>query len=866
MKIALPVRGFSMRQPDVLRMMAAVAAAAWLVVLFVLTQPIDLNQHNRLLGLFGQLQREEVLLGEEVLELNFSLSSDYDQVTALMGSLMAALKDLQEGELARHLREHQDFVQQLDVVSARLIAKQDALERFKSRNSVLKNSLTYLPSARNDVLRELHNHPTARDEVNELLVRVLINRIKGARADRGDVLGGLQGLQMASTQWPEPAGRRFQTLARHVRQIDEFERDLPQIVGQLTSQGNPLGLANAYRLHHDEQQSRASSYRAFLLVATLALMAYGLRVLGRLRRQTSSLKLAAGVFTHAREGIIITDAKGDVVDVNDAFTRITGYQRDEVLGKNPRMLSSGRHDRAFFESMWRSLMSDGHWYGEIWNRRKSGEVYAEMETISAVRDGHGALSHYIALFSDITALKEHEAKLEHIAHFDVLTGLPNRLLLADRLHQAMTQTVRRGERLAVAFLDLDGFKAVNDTLGHAAGDELLMSLANRMRAALRDGDTLARMGGDEFVVVLLDQTGPETSAPTMQRLLRAVSDPVDLGAATPVLVSASIGLTYFPQAEEVDADQLMRQADQAMYQAKVLGKNRFHVFDADLDRSVRGHYESVERIREALLQGELVLHYQPKVNMRTGAVIGAEALIRWQHPERGLLPPADFLSVIEEHALAVDVGQWVMSTALTQMQHWREQGLHIPVSVNVGARQLQELDFAEQLGRLLASHMDVRPGSLMLEVLETSALEDLARVSKVIEDCHEVGVSFALDDFGTGYSSLTYLKRLPVAQLKIDQSFVRGMLKDQDDRAILESVLGLARAFRREVVAEGVETVAHGLLLLQLGCELGQGYGIARPMPAADFPDWALNWKPDTEWLHAELVGPGGQRQAGNLL
>jgi EAL domain-containing protein (putative c-di-GMP-specific phosphodiesterase class I) len=294
---------------------------------------------------------------------------------------------------------------------------------------------------------------------------------------------------------------------------------------------------------------------------------------------------------------------------------------------------------------------------------------------------------------------------------------------------------------------------------------------------------------------------------------------------------------------------LLRQSDQAMYQAKLAGKNRYHVFDAELDRSVRGHHESLEHIRRALTEREFVLHYQPKVNMRTGKIIGAEALIRWQHPEKGLLPPAVFLPVIENHPLAVDVGEWVIDTALTQMEQWRAAGLDIPVSVNVGARQLQQADIVERLRNILTMHPEVKPGDLELEVLETSALDDLSRVSQVIEDFREIGVMFALDDFGTGYSSLTYLKRLPVTLLKIDQTFVRDMLGDPDDLAILDGVIGLAAAFRRQVIAEGVETVEHGEMLLRLGCEQAQGYGIARPMPAHELLDWSVGWRPNAAWI-----------------
>ena len=569
------------------------------------------------------------------------------------------------------------------------------------------------------------------------------------------------------------------------------------------------------------------------------------------------LQLSASVFTHAREGIMITAADGTIIEVNDAFSRITGFSREETTGRNPRMLSSGRQDKAFYAVFWRDLLVKGYWYGEVWNRRKSGEFFAMMQTISAVRDDNGNIQQYVSLFSDITTLKEHENQLEHLAHYDALTRLPNRVLLSDRLQQAMAQAQRRGQQIAVAYLDLDGFKAINDNHGHEAGDQLLIALAARMRESLREVDTLSRLGGDEFVAVLPDLADVAASMPMLTRLLAAVAQPVpiaNLGSESLLQVSASIGVTFFPQAESVDADQLLRQADQAMYQAKLSGKNRFHVFDAQLDRSVRGHHESMERIRHALTASEFVLHFQPKVNMRTGALIGAEALIRWQHPQRGLLLPAAFLPVIEDHAMSIELGEWVIDSALKNRAIWHDAGLDIPVSVNISAHQLQQSDFVPRLRAILAEHPEVRPGDLELEVLETSALEDLVHVSEVILACQEIGVHFALDDFGTGYSSLTYLKRLPVAELKIDQSFVFGMLDDPDDLTILEGIIGLAGAFRRKIIAEGVETVEHGQMLLQLGCELAQGYGIARPMPSHELTAWAASWRPDASWMNQSRV------------
>ncbi len=564
------------------------------------------------------------------------------------------------------------------------------------------------------------------------------------------------------------------------------------------------------------------------------------------KQSEEKLQLAASVFTHAGEGILITDATGTIIDVNDTFTYVTGYERAEAIGQNPRMLQSGRQGPEFYAAMWQALTQSGQWRGEVWNRRKDGEVYAELLTISAVNDAQGKIQHYVALFTDLTHIKLQQQQLERMAHYDILTNLPNRVLLADRLQQAMAQSLRRKQSLAVVFLDLDGFKAVNDQHGHAVGDELLIALALRMKLALRDGDTLARIGGDEFIAVLVDLESAQDAEPILTRLLEATSGMVRVDNKE-LKVSASIGVTLYPQ-DGVEPDQLMRHADQAMYQAKQSGKNRYHLFDVAQNVSNHIQQSDWERMRHALHQRELVLYYQPKVNMRTGAVVGAEALIRWQHPERGLLPPSAFLPSIENHPISVEVGEWVINTALSQIAQWQAAGLNIPISVNISAYQLQRDNFTLRLSQILAAHPEVKPASLELEILETSALEDVTQTAEIMSACHALGVRFALDDFGTGYSSLTYLRRLPADTLKIDQSFVRDMLDDPDDLAIVEGVVGLATAFSRHVIAEGVETMAHGELLLPLGCELAQGYGIARPMLAADFPQWAATWRPDPTW------------------
>jgi diguanylate cyclase (GGDEF)-like protein/PAS domain S-box-containing protein len=573
------------------------------------------------------------------------------------------------------------------------------------------------------------------------------------------------------------------------------------------------------------------------------------------KNDREQLQLAASVFTNAQEGILICDPQGAILDANEMFTRITGYNRAEVLGRNPRLLKSGRQSEEFYADMWRVLTEKGQWSGEVWNKAKNGRIYPESLTISAVYDRTLKVQHYVALFSDVSETKEQEQQLERMAHFDALTNLPNRALLTDRLQQAMAQARQRGQMLAVACIDLDGFRTVNESYGQDAGDQLLMGVARRMKHVLPETDTLARIGGDEFVALLQDLPDGTAASPILESLLSCASEPEMCGENS-MQVSASMGVVFYPQAEEIDAEQLLRQAGQAMYQSKLAGKNRYQVFDPTHDISVRTFHEDLAQIRRGLVANEFVLHYQPRVHMSTGALTSAEALIRWNHPRRGPLLPGEFLPVIENHPLIDRIGEWVIDHALTQLERWTAAGLKIPVSVNIAAHHLQQPDFTERLRTLLAAHPAISPSRLELEVLETSALRDVAQVSGVLAACRDLGVSIALDDFGTGYSSLTYFKRLPVTTLKIDRSFVHDVLDDPEDLSILEGVLGLATAFDRLAIAEGVETADHGRLLLQLGCVYGQGNGIALPMPGEDLPAWSRAWSPDPMWVNVASVAP----------
>lgn len=451
------------------------------------------------------------------------------------------------------------------------------------------------------------------------------------------------------------------------------------------------------------------------------------------KKSEASLRLTASVFDISQEAIIISDADNMIVDVNSAFSHITGYSREEVIGKNPKLLNSGRQGKAYYAAMWKTIIQHKSWRGEVWNRRKSGEIYPEMLSISAVCDDDGKVMRYVAVFSDITKVKEHEAELSHVAHHDGLTGIPNRILLADRMRQAIAETSRNHEMMAICYLDLDGFKPVNDNLGHEAGDNVLVEIAKRIEQTIRGGDTVARLGGDEFVVLLLGLKHGEECVATLDRLLEVIAQPITVKTKpVNVNVSASIGVSLYPFDEE-DPDTLLRHADQAMYVAKQMGKNRFHIFDPQMDRRARKQNEFLKSIRSALEQNQFELFYQPKVNLLMNKLIGVEALIRWRHPERGILPPAEFLHIIENTDLDIGIGEWVIATALAQMKCWRSVGLDIEVSINISGYHLESVGFIEKLKQHLNQYTDMAPGKLQIEVLETVALKDITIVQGIIE-------------------------------------------------------------------------------------------------------------------------------------
>lgn len=542
-----------------------------------------------------------------------------------------------------------------------------------------------------------------------------------------------------------------------------------------------------------------------------------------------------------------TDLDGRITYVNDQFCAVSGYSREELLGQNHRLLNSGLHSADFFAAMWRTIALGNIWKGEICNRAKDGSLYwVDSTMVPVLDDATGRVHRYLSIRFDISEKRQLLQSLQWRVGHDVLTGLPNRAFLSDLLDQALEFSRHENIPLAVCMLDLDGFKAVNDGYGHASGDMLLVEVAKRLRDIVRGEDVVARLAGDEFVLVLRYVRDLQELRAALNRVLGAISAPYTLHGKD-INVFASIGVTLFPHDNE-DAETLLRHADQAMYVAKQSGRNRFHLFDVSRDQEVKATHQTVERVRQALVAGELRLHFQPKVNMRRGVVVGFEALLRWEHPQNGMVPPREFLPLVEDTDLIIDIGEWVMDQVLSQLHRWQQAGQGWPVSINIAARHFQRADFVARLKQVLARHAQVAPQMLDLEIVESVAIENIQHVSACLQACQALGVQFSLGDFGTGYSSLSYLKRLRTQTIKIDKSFVRDILIDRDDLALTTAVIGLARAFGRQVIAEGLESVEHGELLLRLGCEVAQGYFIARPMPPAEVPGWVAGFVAPSQW------------------
>jgi diguanylate cyclase (GGDEF)-like protein/PAS domain S-box-containing protein len=564
--------------------------------------------------------------------------------------------------------------------------------------------------------------------------------------------------------------------------------------------------------------------------------AMGLMVIGRditeRKEAERHLALARQVFEHSNEAIMITDRQNRIVEINPAFTHHTGYTLAEVQGKTPAVLRSEAHDEHFYAHMWASLLGKGSWTGEIIDRRKDGSTYPKWLSISVVRDAHGDINHYIALFSDISERKAAEMRIRHLAEHDFLTGLPNRVLLTDRVNQAISLARRHKKQLALMFLDLDHFKGINDTLGHNVGDELLQQVTRRLLREVRTSDTVSRLGGDEFVLLLLEVDGEAAAAQVARNILATLVEPILVGAHE-LNVSGSIGIALYPEHGQ-DMDTLLKRADTAMYQAKAAGRNGYAVFSAEMDKVARGRHDMETALRQALVRHQFILHYQPQADVDSGAVVALEALLRWERPGVGLVPPSHFIPVAEESGLIVPITEWIMDEVCRQIRAWRDKGVvNVPVAINLSPVQFRREGLYE-MAMEKVQHHGLVPGDIEFEITENVLMLNTDTVMRTLDRLRAAGFHLIIDDFGTGYSSLSYLKRFPVVKLKIDRSFVRDVSDDPDDAAIAGAIIGMARSLKLGVVAEGVEKHAQLDFLRQERCKSMQGYLLSRPLPPDD--------------------------------
>jgi len=554
--------------------------------------------------------------------------------------------------------------------------------------------------------------------------------------------------------------------------------------------------------------------------------------------QETSLKQAAAVFDSTQEGVLVTDPSQHIVHVNPAFSRITGYSTEEVLGQTPKLFASGKHDAAFYAQMWLALKDHGEWSGEIWNRRKNGEVYPQWQNLRCIHDNQGNLSHYVAVFSDLSALKRSREELDQLAHYDPLVNLPNRLLFTERAKQDLERARASRRSGALLLIDLDHFKDINESLGHSLGDALLQTVSVRLSVELEEGMTLGRLGGDEFAL-LCEGFGAEKATALALRILDRLNEPFHLGGQE-LFSSASIGIVLYPYPTDVqNVEQLMRNADSALFKAKSSGRSTYAFYSEELTSQARQRVELVTALRQALEHGQLRLHFQPIYDLHQGTIAGFEALVRWQHPQKGLIAPGIFIPIAEETGLIGAIDNWVLEQACDQAREWLGQGRALGfIAVNISSRLFGNGDLDLQVATVLAKS-GLEPRYLELEITESTVMQDPDAALELLQRLRTLGVQLAIDDFGTGYSSLQRLKRMNVHKLKIDQGFVKGLPADREDAAITRSVISLAHILGLKVVAEGIEVADQAAFLLSQNCDYGQGYGFARPLPASD-----IDWRP----------------------
>jgi len=820
------------------------AAVACLLFLFIKAQPVDPDKHNLLAGDLRELQTRDIELGEAVLQHHYQLLHNYDGVADIMRRMMVLSTALEQHYRSGSLPDTEEVRRELSILQKKIEQRSVALEEFKSNNALIKNSLIYLPSTIDNLLSQLpHTDRYFRGQDQfELLLRYALltvinkdDRTQEMMRETIDSIGrnisGLSGHSKAQAK----------LALKHTSIIVENERGMKELLGLLSSpQKGHIGseLERLYLDYYNEQQHSASQYRILLFLAAMLMLGYGVYAYYRIRREDEQLRIAATAF-ETQEGILITDLDHRIIRVNNAFTRLTGYSAEEAIGQTPEMLKSGLHDKEFYPSMWEEIARNRFWQGEIKSKRKNGEIYlAWLTTTAVIEDSNSRVTHYVSVFSDITMRKQAEEQIHQLAFYDSLTKLPNRRLLVDRLRHAMTAGTRSLDHGAILFIDLDNFKVLNDTRGHDIGDLLLIETAQRLQECVRGADSVARLGGDEFIVMLeglgadLDQAAAQAKA-VGEKIRNSLGQLYQLGDIDHHS-SCSIGISLFRD-REITVDELLKRADTAMYQAKASGRNALRFFDPSMQTVLENRSLLEAELRNALSQQLFNLYYQIQVNFDKQP-IGAEALIRWMHPTRGVVMPGEFIPLAEDNGMILPIGLWVLEAACAQLKSWEANPLasELKLAINVSGRQFHQPDFVEQVRKALVNTGAI-PSRLKLELTESVVLDDIDDTVAKMHDLKKLGVQLSMDDFGTGYSSLSYLTQLPLDQLKIDQSFVRNIETKHTDAVIIQTIIGMGNILGLEVIAEGVETEQQRAFLNRAGCTRYQGYLFSRPVSLEEF-------------------------------
>ena len=831
------------------------AAAAGLLFLFIKAQPVDPDMHNLLAADLRELQTRDIELGETVLQIHHHLHHNYDAVIGIMQRMQILHATLLQHQQNGLLPNTPEVRQALDTAQQQIELKQGALEQFKSDNAAIKNAFVYLPRLISDVLAHLHTNTLLGEPFQSLLRDALLISVNPDSRMQEVLQQDIGAVEQAIPRLPHQAKASAEIALRHAMIILSKEKGMATLLAQLSSFGkNRVGteLEQLYLDYYQAQQHSAARYRLMLFLAAILMLGYVAYAYYRMLERRQELRIAATAF-ETQEGILITDVNHRILRVNRAFTLLTGYDAQEVVGQTPELLKSGRHEVGFSERMWEAIARDKYWQGEIWSRRKNGEIYPAWLTTTAVIDATGQMTHYVSVFTDITLRKQAEEQIHQLAFFDPLTKLPNRRLLIDRLHHIMASGTRYSTHSALLFIDLDNFKTLNDTKGHDVGDLLLIEAAQRLQAYVRGGDTVARLGGDEFVVMIVNLSEEVELAAAQakaagEKIRESLSQPYRLRNFE-YHSSCSIGISLF-HAHDVSVDDLLKRADTAMYQAKTAGRNTLRFFDPTMQAVLEARVKLEADLRYALSHQQFNLFYQIQVDAANHC-IGAEALLRWMHPLQGIILPTEFIPVAEDTGLIVPIGHWVLENVCTQIKAWENHPLagELRIAVNVSALQFHQPDFVEQVREILKK-TGADPTRLKLELTESVVLDNIGDTITKMHELKKTGVRFSMDDFGTGYSSLAYLTQLPLDQLKIDQSFIKNIGIKPTDAVIVQTIIGMANSLGIDVIAEGVETEDQRAFLAHAGCTAYQGYLFSTPVSLEEFGNIVLNGN----FLHARIA------------